>query len=343
MPSATIGRLKGRAHNLLRRRGRRTRPLAGARLAVRLGGPVLLDPVASLADRILAKREQLTGRAAKRSYFRLVAKAFGSWLIGPKNGHPGRNSALFEEGLVEAGRVPGVGYEVPHSQVVGRQPCWPWWYQLRQVGAGAAVGEVHLAVADKAGSRIHGPATEVVERARFAGLDGNARFGVRGLSGVLLRSNCAFGCCAPSPLAGGPNPGQQDHCSYPSSLPACSYVDTMCSYASNEVALNWNAPLVYLTGALEGLQTPGGLLQRAKCGREMNERTSGSGERRRATAGYSRGLFYQPPRAYPELTHQKVATLFLPFGRAFDREEKSVRRTLQCLQMLQKHLLLFDA
>lgn len=55
----------------------------------------------------------------------------------------------------------------------------------------------------------------------------------------------------PGLLAGGPNPGQQDGCSYPSDLPARSYVDDWCSYASNEIAINWNAPLAYLAGALE--------------------------------------------------------------------------------------------
>lgn len=58
----------------------------------------------------------------------------------------------------------------------------------------------------------------------------------------------------PGLLAGGPNPGQQDGCDYPSDLPALSYVDDYCSYASNEIAINWNAPMVYLTAALEALQ-----------------------------------------------------------------------------------------
>ncbi len=58
----------------------------------------------------------------------------------------------------------------------------------------------------------------------------------------------------PGLLAGGPNPGQQDGCDYPSDIPNESYVDVWCSYASNEVAINWNAPLVYLSGALEALQ-----------------------------------------------------------------------------------------
>jgi len=60
---------------------------------------------------------------------------------------------------------------------------------------------------------------------------------------------------APVPgfLVGGPNPGQQDKCDYPSDIPDESYVDDTCSYASNEIAINWNAPFAYLTNALEAL------------------------------------------------------------------------------------------
>jgi endoglucanase len=75
------------------------------------------------------------------------------------------------------------------------------------------------------------------------------------------RPSEADGIAAPVPgwLVGGPNPGQQDRqgctkASYRSKLPALSYLDDVCSYASNEVAINWNAPLVYVAAALESLQ-----------------------------------------------------------------------------------------
>lgn len=58
----------------------------------------------------------------------------------------------------------------------------------------------------------------------------------------------------PGLLSGGPNPGQQDHCQYPSKEPELSFSDTVCSYASNEIAINWQAPMVYLAGAVEALQ-----------------------------------------------------------------------------------------
>jgi len=58
----------------------------------------------------------------------------------------------------------------------------------------------------------------------------------------------------PGLIVGGPNPGQQDGCkTYPSKIPDESYTDSVCSYASNEIAINWNAPAAYLAGALEAL------------------------------------------------------------------------------------------
>lgn len=58
----------------------------------------------------------------------------------------------------------------------------------------------------------------------------------------------------PGLLVGGPNPSQQDRCpAYPPNLPALSYVDAQCSYASNEVAINWNAPFAYLLVAVDAM------------------------------------------------------------------------------------------
>ena len=68
------------------------------------------------------------------------------------------------------------------------------------------------------------------------------------------RPSVADGIEEPVPglLSGGPNPGQQDNCpGYPSKIPDESFTDEDCSYASNEIAINWNAPLVYLLGAVE--------------------------------------------------------------------------------------------
>ena len=67
------------------------------------------------------------------------------------------------------------------------------------------------------------------------------------------RPSVADGIDDPVPglMAGGPNPGKQDGCVYLFSEPETTYIDNNCSYASNEIAINWNAPLVYLLNALE--------------------------------------------------------------------------------------------
>ena len=64
----------------------------------------------------------------------------------------------------------------------------------------------------------------------------------------------------PGMIVGGPQPGGEDigskswECKdYRTGVPATSYTDNRCSYATNEVAINWNAPFAYIAGALEAL------------------------------------------------------------------------------------------
>ena len=64
----------------------------------------------------------------------------------------------------------------------------------------------------------------------------------------------------PGMIVGGPQPGGEDigsetwECKdYRTGFPATSYIDNNCSYASNEVAINWNAPFAYLAGAIEAI------------------------------------------------------------------------------------------
>jgi endoglucanase len=84
-------------------------------------------------------------------------------------------------------------------------------------------------------------------------------YGARSALHPHHRPSVADGVAAPVPgwLVGGPQPGQQDQqgCPqpYPSALPARSYLDHACSYASNEIAINWNAPLVYVSAGLQAL------------------------------------------------------------------------------------------
>ncbi len=84
-------------------------------------------------------------------------------------------------------------------------------------------------------------------------------FGERSPRHPHHRQSEADTVAAPVPgfVVGGPNPGRQDarDCPvpYPATQDAKAYLDHYCSYASNEVAINWNAPLVYLSAALQAL------------------------------------------------------------------------------------------
>ncbi|WP_406823812.1 glycoside hydrolase family 9 protein [Pedobacter sp. KACC 23697] len=69
------------------------------------------------------------------------------------------------------------------------------------------------------------------------------------------RLSFADGIVEPIPglLVGGPNREKQDGLKYESE-PELSYLDDVNSYASNEIAINWNAPLVYVANAMEYLE-----------------------------------------------------------------------------------------
>ncbi|QKZ11129.1 glycoside hydrolase family 9 protein [Spirosoma sp. KUDC1026] len=73
------------------------------------------------------------------------------------------------------------------------------------------------------------------------------------------RPSVADGIVPPVPglLSGGTNAraASQDKCAgYTTTLADEVFLDADCSYASNEIAINWNAPLVYLVAAIEALQ-----------------------------------------------------------------------------------------
>jgi len=81
-------------------------------------------------------------------------------------------------------------------------------------------------------------------------------FGVKTPVDIHHRQSYSDSESAPVPgfVVGGPQPGKQDNCNYPSSLPAKTYLDDWCSYSTNEVTINWNAPLVYVLSGLRSNQ-----------------------------------------------------------------------------------------
>ena len=80
-------------------------------------------------------------------------------------------------------------------------------------------------------------------------------FGAASPRNLHHRPSAGDGIDDPIPgfVIGGPNPENTYDCgaeAYASTLPALAYLDELCSYATNEVAINWNAPFVYVCFAL---------------------------------------------------------------------------------------------
>jgi endoglucanase len=77
------------------------------------------------------------------------------------------------------------------------------------------------------------------------------------------RTSIADGVEDPVPglLSGGPNPGQQDKVPVPSPVPNQAFADHQDSYATNEIAINWNAPFAYLANAIEALRAQVGYVK----------------------------------------------------------------------------------
>ena len=60
----------------------------------------------------------------------------------------------------------------------------------------------------------------------------------------------------PGLLVGGPTTASRSDCGedkYQSTFPALSYTDMECSYSTNEIAINWNAPLAFLVNAINAI------------------------------------------------------------------------------------------
>ena len=120
---------------------------------------------------------------------------------------------------------------------------------------------MQLLIADKihADARYRDTATEnlhyLLGRNTFS-LSWVTQTGSNPVQNIHHRLSAADGIAAPWPglLAGGPNPGRQDPTMQklvtPGTPPGKAYIDAEAAYACNEVAINWNAPLVFSLAAL---------------------------------------------------------------------------------------------
>ena len=84
-------------------------------------------------------------------------------------------------------------------------------------------------------------------------------FGTLSPMNIHHRPSGADGVPEPYPgfLVGGPNTVVLTDCPPTvnrSTFPAKSYTDSECSYSTNEIAINWNAPLVFVLGAMDSMR-----------------------------------------------------------------------------------------
>jgi len=83
-------------------------------------------------------------------------------------------------------------------------------------------------------------------------------FGSKQVLNIHHRPSGADGIAEPYPgfLAGGPNTIVLTDCPEinRNKFPAKSFSDAECSYSTNEVAINWNAPLFFVIGAMDALK-----------------------------------------------------------------------------------------
>lgn len=86
-------------------------------------------------------------------------------------------------------------------------------------------------------------------------------YGVNPVMNPHHRPSQADGIEAPIPgmVAGGPNADASDCAKkyIDKDAYAKSYYDNSCSYATNEVAINWNAPFAYVIGSLQAIASTG--------------------------------------------------------------------------------------
>lgn len=82
-------------------------------------------------------------------------------------------------------------------------------------------------------------------------------FGSKQVMNIHHRPSGSDGITEPYPgfLTGGPNTVVLGDCPgiTRSTFPAKSFADALCSYSTNEIAINWNAPLFFLLGAMDSL------------------------------------------------------------------------------------------
>lgn len=153
----------------------------------------------------------------------------------------------------------------PYRVPIGGAGDWVWGSNAVAANEGVVLIQAYRLTGDTAYRNAAVAALDYLLGRNATGYSFVTGYGSRSPHAPHHRLSASDTVDAPIPglLVGGPNPGQQDQCGgYPSALPAKSYVDNVCNYASNEVAINWNAPFAFLAVATDAMFSGTGQLHR---------------------------------------------------------------------------------
>lgn len=146
-------------------------------------------------------------------------------------------------------------------------------------------------------------------------------YGTKSPKNIHHRISASDNIAGPLPgfIVGGPNAGREDNCTYPgaATLQALSYVDSYCSWASNEIAINWNAPFVYLAGAVEAIMSnvPNGP---AILVNPTDQKAQAGGQAKFTVFATGENISYQWQKDGENIVNETSAVLTLPSVSASD-------------------------
>ena len=223
---------------------------AGAQLYASTGEPAYLDYItANKVDFAFIPSENWKNYLKNLGYYALLVP--GSKLPEPEK--TSISGAILAEADIQIANLEKCPYRQPLNTFV-------WGSNSDVLDLGIIFAHAYKITNDKKYLNAAIETTDYIFGKNATGISFVTGFGSKSTMFPHHRLSAADGITEPIPgwVAGGPNGEMQDGESernpsglkYPSSAPAKAYLDVEGSYASNEIAINWNGPLVFMTGFL---------------------------------------------------------------------------------------------
>jgi len=138
-----------------------------------------------------------------------------------------------------------------------RIPDFGYWWGSNSGIANIGVGLLYafLLTDEYKYVRAAGECADYILGKNATGFSFQTGYGFKTPMNIHHRPSGSDGIRQPVPgfMSGGPNQNREDGAKYPFLEPAKSFTDVEASYASNEICINWNAPLTFLLGGIDVL------------------------------------------------------------------------------------------